>query len=196
VALLPGSRGHEVHDNMPVLRHSARRIAAQRPDVRFLVAAFRPHQRDWLQQQLAMEDLEIEFHSGRTPEIMALADACIAVSGSVGLELLYRELPTVVIYRTHFIYRRIVIPLVSNVPHFSIVNLLAGRELYPEYLLDVDEPNQPSDHVVDWLNDSAAREAMIADLRELKLRVARPGACATAARWLVDHFAAAHRQAA
>lgn len=196
VALLPGSRGHEVHDNMPVVRHSARRIAAQRPDVRFLVAAFRPQQRDWLQQQFANEKLDIEFHTGRTPEIIALADACIAVSGSVGLELLSRELPTAVIYRTHFIYRRIVVPWLSNVPHISIVNLLADREVYPEYLLDNDAPNEPSDHVIDWLNNSAKRESIIADLRQLKHRVAQPGACYSAARWLVDHYAAALRRAA
>ena len=44
--------------------------------------------------------------------LFELADACVSVSGSVGLELLYRLKPTVVVYRLgrmmNFVLRRLV----------------------------------------------------------------------------------------
>lgn len=186
VALLPGSRGHEVRDNLKIFRRAARHIAAKQPNTRFLVAAYRNDHADWLRQQFQNEPFSNEVHVGRTPEIIALADACVAVSGSVGLELLYREVPTVVIYRTSPIYRRIIIPALKNVPFISIVNLLAGRELYPEFLTDRDHATGPAEHVVQWLRNSSVRTVLINDLKNLKTKVAQPGACETAARFLVE----------
>ena len=42
--------------------------------------------------------LPIEVCVGRTPELIHLADCCMAVSGSVSLELLYHTKPTVILY--------------------------------------------------------------------------------------------------
>lgn len=187
VALLPGSRGHEVHDNLKIFRRTARHIAGVRPDVRFLVAAYRDDQANWLRQRLHGEPFDIDVHVHRTPEIIALAAACVAVSGSVGLELLYREVPTVVIYRTSSIYRRIIIPALKNVPYISIVNLLAQRELFPEYLTDCDQAAGPASHVLQWLNESASRDDVVKHLQMLKGQVAQPGACAAAAEYLMQY---------
>jgi len=74
------------------------------------------------------------------------------------------------------------------VPHISIVNLLAGRELFPEYLLDRDEPELVGRHVVEWLTDPAARQRVLDGLTDLKQQVARPGACETAARFLCETY--------
>ena len=46
----------------------------------------------------ASRDCPIEVHVGRTPELIHLADCCMAVSGSVSLELLYQTKPTVILY--------------------------------------------------------------------------------------------------
>lgn len=196
VALLPGSRGHEVHDNMPVFRRAARHIAAQRPDVRFLVAAFRDDQAEWLRSCLANEPYPIDVHVGRTPDIISLATACIAVSGSVGLELLYREVPTAVVYRTSMFYRRIFVPAVINVPYISIVNLLADRRLFPEYLMDRNEAQLPAEDILRLLNDPATHFDVVDQLRRLRGQVARPGACAAAANFLYDRYGAAASKAA
>ena len=53
--------------------------------------------RSTIAEYLRKYNLPIELHVGRTPEIIHLAHSCVAVSGSVGLELLYRDKPTVVL---------------------------------------------------------------------------------------------------
>ena len=68
------------------------------PEVRFAVAAFKPHQAEIARQLVAQSGLPIEVYVGKTPELMRLADCCMSCSGSVSLELLYHTTPTVILY--------------------------------------------------------------------------------------------------
>jgi lipid-A-disaccharide synthase len=155
-------------------------VHADRPEARFLVACFKPAHRDQVLDRLRNESLPAEVHVGRTPEIIALADACVSVSGSVSLELLARRVPTVVVYRINPLYvclRRFVL----NVPYVSLVNLLAGRDLYPEYVTSSDDPTGPAGHLIRWLGDPSGAVQLRSRLGDVLARVGQPGACARAA---------------
>jgi lipid-A-disaccharide synthase len=185
VALLPGSRRHEVRHNLETLVGTAREVHAARPDARFLFACFREEQRAEVLARMRSESLPAEAHVGRTPEIIHLARACVAVSGSVGLELLYRGTPSVVVYRTAAFYL-FLCRFFKNSRYISLVNLLAGRELYPEFLISRDEAAGPAGHVLRWLNDPAADAALRSELAALRDKVAAPGACDRAARFILE----------
>src|SRR5262249_17044846 len=128
--------------------------------------------------------LPVQIHVGRTPEIIELADACLAVSGSVSLELMYRAKPSVIVYRmnpiTLWLARRLV-----KLPYFTLVNLLDGEELFPEIATARDESDQISGHVLRWLTNPAERDAVVARIAALRDRVAVPGACDRAAAFLL-----------
>jgi lipid-A-disaccharide synthase len=68
----------------------------------------------------------------------------------------------------------------------SLVNLLAGEEVYPEYLTCRDRSGEVAGHVLRWLADPAARAATVRRLQELREWVAVPGACERAAAFLLD----------
>jgi lipid-A-disaccharide synthase len=184
VALLPGSRHGEIERNLETLIGAARRTHAGMPNARFLFACFKPGHRDWIERRLATEHLPAETHLGRTAEIIHLADVCVAVSGSVGLELLYHGTPTVVVYRVNPLYRAIS-RLVLNVPYISVVNLLAGRELFPEHLTTRDPSALVANQILDWLTNPTAAARMRSELAALRTRVGRPGACRKAAHVIV-----------
>jgi lipid-A-disaccharide synthase len=112
----------------------------------------------------------------------------IAVSGSVGLELLYRGKPSVVVYRAN----RPVLALTAclrKCRYISLVNLLADRELFPEFLTPRDESAAVAGRVLRWLNDEEAYRQVCEELAALKGRVAEPGACARAAEYIRDALA-------
>jgi lipid-A-disaccharide synthase len=188
VGILPGSRGHEVVHNLETMIRTARVIHHHRPDVRFLFACFSDKHRKVVANRLGCESLPAEVCVGKTPEIIELSEACVSVSGSVSLELLHRLKPTVVVYRTTAFYHRLT-RIVKNVPYISLVNLLADREVFPEYFTSKDEGDGPAGHVLTWLGDMNARQKTMTALKELKSRVAQPGACASAASYLIDRFA-------
>jgi lipid-A-disaccharide synthase len=185
VGLLPGSRTQEIKRNLPTLARTAALVHARRPDARFLVACLRPDQQRSVEGYCRSWNLPVESCAGRTPEIIELARACVAVSGSVGLELLYRTKPTVVVYRVGRIDLRIG-QLLKTSPFISLVNLLAGRELYPEFLSDRCEAEAMAEHVQRWLGDPEAYARLTSELAALRDRVAEPGACARAAAHLIE----------
>jgi lipid-A-disaccharide synthase len=184
VGLLPGSRTQEVASNFGTMLAAAARVRAARPDARFLVAAFNERHAAMARTAGAAAGLPIEVHSGRTPEIIELADACIAVSGSVSLELMYRARPTAIVYRITPLLRWLARHFVG-LPYYTLVNLLAKEELFPEFVTPDDETERVAAHVLGWLNDPAKRAAAVGKLEALRERVAVPGACDRAAEFLL-----------
>ncbi len=207
VAILPGSRTQEVQANLKWFLRAAGKVRAEVPDVRLAIAAFRPHHADFARKLVALSGLPVEVHVGKTPELMALADCAMAVSGSVSLELLYYTTPTVILYwisrAAYFVQA-----FFRKVKYITLVNLLtteelfpkdvtpfdpaqpdAERVLFPEYLTWEDKSSQIAAHVVEWLTDASKREARVADLVRLKSEVARGGASARAAEYILSTLA-------
>jgi lipid-A-disaccharide synthase len=195
VGLLPGSRTQEVQRNLSTLVRAAQHVHAARPDARFLVACFRPAQQQYIDAYLAKRDLPIQTFVGRTPEIIALSHAAVAVSGSVGLELLYRGTPSAVVYRIGKLDLWVGKKFMTS-RYISLVNLLAEKELFPEFLTDRCEAAAIAERVLTWLNDPVAYAAVCAELAALRWRVAEPGACERAAAYVLGALARRGQRAA
>lgn len=188
VALLPGSRTQEIEGNTATLVRAARKIHDARPDVRFLAACYKPHQQKWVDEYLKKHPgTPIETFVGRTPEIIELAHSCLSVSGSVSLELLHRNKPTCVLYRVKGWEKRLFHRL-KKVDYISLVNLLAGRELYPEYLTDRCEAEALAGNILTWLGQPQKYDRLRADLKDLRDAVARPGACERTAQYILNEL--------
>ncbi|MEX0978295.1 MAG: hypothetical protein WDZ48_05565, partial [Pirellulales bacterium] len=206
VTILPGSRTQEVGHNIKHFLKAARLIQAQVPQVRFAVAAFKPQHAEMVRVAAADSDLPLEVFVRRTPELIHLAECCLAVSGSVSLELLYHAKPTAILYRisplAYAVQKRF-----RRVKYITLVNLLSaadafdgdlapydpdsprdGSALFPEYLTCEDRSEQLARHVVGWLTDSQARQALVERLVRLKDEVAHGGAAAAAAGYLLDEL--------
>ena len=204
VVILPGSRTQEVTGNLRWFLKAADQVRQAVPGVRFAIASFKPHQAEYARQQVAASGLPIEVYQGRTPELIRLADCCMAVSGSVSLELLYQCKPTVILYRiSRLAYR--VQGWFRKVRYITLVNLLttdkpfagdltlydpksedAQKVLYPEYLTCEDKSSEIAAHVTQWLTDASARESLAARLGELKTQVGQGGASSRAAGYILD----------
>jgi lipid-A-disaccharide synthase len=193
VAILPGSRTQEVLRNLPDMIKAARELARKRPDVRFGVACLHEHHRSLAQQivaQLTAHDgelgrLDLEIHAGRTAELIRLARVAWAVSGSVGLELMFEGLPSVVIYKVKRFDLWVARWFIRS-KYISLVNLLADSEVFPEFLTWRDVSGELVHWGEAWLDDSAARTLATASLATLRHHVARPGASARAARCIIN----------
>ena len=115
------------------------------PNVRFALAAFKPHQAEIARKMIDAERQGGQSHfrqrklgqsrraadrdlRGQDAELMRLADCAMSVSGSVSLELLYHTTPTVILY---WISRPayIVQGFFRKVKYITLVNLLAGRRV-------------------------------------------------------------------
>ncbi len=129
VTILPGSRTQEVVHNLDQLLGTAKLIADAVPQVRFALACFKPQQAEMAQQRVAAVGLSIDVFVRRTPELIQLADCCLAVSGSVSLELLYQVKPTVIVYTISPLAYQLQ-SWFRRVKYITLVNLLAADDIF------------------------------------------------------------------
>jgi len=198
VAILPGSRTQEILRNLPEMVRAAKLLARERSDVRFGVACLHDrHQAlatrivsSTLASEGVQPGLTIDIHVGKTPELIRLARVAWAVSGSVGLELMVEALPSVVLYKVKR-FDLWVARWFIKAKYISLVNLLAGDEVFPEYLTWRDVSSELARWARSWLDDSESRARATKALVALRAQVARAGASARAAgriaEWLKQH---------
>jgi lipid-A-disaccharide synthase len=171
------------------------------------IANYKPHQAELARKMLAEYQLPIETHVGRTPELIRAAHACIAVSGSVSLELLEQQKPTVVLYRISR-FASLLRSWFLRVKYITLVNLLAAESLstddlkpydpaqpdaervpFPEYLTAEDKSEQIAAHIIEWLVEDAAYRRRVDQLAALGARVGQSGAAKKAAEYILAELA-------
>lgn len=185
VGFLPGSRRNEVTRNFPAMLEVARRIHRDHPDVRFPVACYKECQRDWCETELKKtgEPLPLDFHVGRTSEIIATMDCCLMVSGSVSLEVLACGKPAAVTYRpnfTNYVFGKSVV----KVKYMSLTNLMVNREMLPEflYVYNVQKQAARMHSVIDrWLRFPLEMQSLARELDELRQSIVQTGGVTKAA---------------
>jgi lipid-A-disaccharide synthase len=192
VALLPGSRGHEIEKNWPVMLEVIRRVSQAVPGVRWVVGSYREKQRqrcELLQQQLAPA-VKLHYFVEATSEVIAAADCCLMVSGSISLELLARRKPGIVLYRVPTV-GRFFARFLMLCRYISLPNLMADAELYPEFISNGNpEPDiqRMTEQLTAWLTQPGQLEAATERISELADRTAMPGASNKTATWLLQRL--------
>ena len=195
VAILPGSRTHEVHNNFPIQVQVMRSLSEEFPDVRFLIASFKESQRAYCEQYLGdhAPQLPVELHVGKLSEILEVSECCLMVSGSVSLEVLARGVPAIVQYHVDWLFAIMAWPLITC-KYMSIPNLVVNRPLMPEYFILGSQQKpvaQISAHLQSWLSDPLALARATRPLHELRDQLARTGATANAARVILERLGVA-----
>jgi lipid-A-disaccharide synthase len=92
--------------------------------------------------------------------------------------------PAVVVYRMKRLSYKIAKKLVT-IPYITLVNLLANEEVYPEFPTYLDPSDKVAVRVLEILNDPDRARSIRRRLEALCQSVAKPGACAAAARIIV-----------
>ena len=187
VALLPGSREKEVTHILPTMLEAARRISLNRT-VQFVVAVAPTLDAGWVEKMLRGRYADaptIRVATHATYDALRHCDVAIVASGTATLEAALCERPMVVVYRLSRLTYRIG-RLLVKVPFYSMVNILAGKQVVPELIQSDFTPARVAGQVEYLLDHSRAREEMAANLRALKARLGPGGAVGRAAEAVVE----------
>ena len=189
IGLFPGSRLREVRKIFPIMLEAAREIVAQRAEMRFEVAAASEPLALEIRQMLASSSLRerVRIVARDAAGTMQRAFAGMVASGTATLEAAYFRLPFVLVYKvswpTYFAAR-----LVLKTKHLGMPNVLAGREIIPEFIQHEARPDTISKAVLKLMNDQAARDVMISEFDAIIAKLGETGASAKAARVIVDEL--------
>jgi lipid-A-disaccharide synthase len=159
LCLLPGSRMGEVRRMLPAFAGAAGRLAERFPGL-VTVLPTMPGVARYVVEQVAgwrTPPLVLD-NDGEKYDAMASADAALAASGTVALELALAGTPSVIGYRMSPLTWRIVRAMVK-VEYANIVNILLGREAVPERLQDGCTPEALASAAARLIEDPAAAAA-------------------------------------
>ncbi|MGB5831853.1 MAG: lipid-A-disaccharide synthase [Thiohalocapsa sp.] len=184
VALLPGSRMSEVSRLAAPMLETALWVHRMRPDLNFLVPLvserlFREF--DARRRDIAPDINCLLLHEcGR--EAIAAADCVLTASGTATLETLLLKRPMLVAYRLNALTYRLVTGLkLIKVPYAAMANLLAGRELAPEFLQQRCRAELMGPALLAMLDDEPRRAAILVEYDRIHLSLRRDAARQAAA---------------
>lgn len=165
IAVLPGSRGGEVRHIWPTFLEALDLLAAQHPDLHFLVPAASPARHQELAPQLAQRP-RVTLLQGDSHAAMAAADVVMLASGTATLEAMLHKRPMVVGYRVSGLTYAIMRWLVRT-EWVSLPNLLAGETLVPELIQSDMTPKALAGEVNRWLDNAGDCAAVAARFEQL-----------------------------
>ena len=188
VALLPGSRTKEIEKHWPVLLKTAQRIVQEQRNVRFISMATNHEMRQKLEEIWAkypMSGVSLDILSGQSLTQLTRCSLAIVASGTATLECAMAGLPMLVVYQaswlTYWIGRMLV-----KLPYLSMVNVLAGEKVVPEFLQGAAEPERLARAALQILRNPKGAETMAIRIREVAKKLGGPGAAARAAEEVED----------
>ena len=182
IGLFPGSRSREVKKIFPVMLGAASEISSQHREIRFEVAAASATLAVEIENLLINSSLDerVRIVTADASGLMQRASAGMVASGTAALEAAYFRLPFVLVYKvswpTYFAAR-----LVIRTRYLGMPNVLADREIVPEFLQHEARPKAISHSVLRLMDDPAAREKMISEFGAIIEKLGETGASAKAA---------------
>ena len=175
VALLPGSRRSEINALLPPMLDAVKEMK----DVdAFIIQAPTISSRELLDiMERSGTIVRIVPHD--RGETLAAADIALSSSGTATLECAIAGTPVVVVYRlspaNYWLAKRVV-----TLPHFSLINIIAGKQVVPE-LLQNDVNGRRIAQTVRALTEPGEYDRLRRELAAVREKLGAPGASRRAA---------------
>lgn len=191
IALLPGSRIQEIERILPVMWRAAGILQRDYPEAGFVLAAptielaERAHA---IASAAGGGPLRYAVVHGRTRRALAEATAAWVKSGTATVEAALMNCPMCIVYKTSpltYAAGRLLI----RVPHLGMVNLILGREAFPEFIQGAARPEWLARGLAPLLSDTPERRAALAALEEVRNALGPGGAADRAAEAVLEELA-------
>jgi lipid-A-disaccharide synthase len=178
ILLLPGSRVSELRRHLGAMLGALKLIQAKRPACRAkMVLPDESLMR--LAKSLGVPD-SVEIQIGNLSQALRQADVAIASTGTVTMECAFFGVPTVTLYKlswaTYQVGRRIM-----TVKWFTMPNILANEEIYPEFLQSAATPENLASAALELLQNESRRAEIKTQLAQVVASLGGPGASERAA---------------
>ena len=188
VGLFPGSREREVKKIFPVMRQAALELSQQDHDLRFVVSAASEPLAELIRADLCKHATgKFSIVTGDARAVMGRVNVGMVASGTATLEAALSELPFVLIYRVAWL-TYLAARLVVKVKYLGMPNVLANREIVPEFIQHKAQPRAIAAAMARLLTDKTERERMLTDFACVAQKLGRGEASVKAAEAIVTEL--------
>jgi lipid-A-disaccharide synthase len=131
-----------------------------------------PGQVDYLASKAGFN---LKTQIGSLPDALAQADVAIASTGTVTMECAYFGVPAVTLYKKPLLGLALAWGIIT-VKSLTMPNLLAGQEVYPEFIQEAATPEKISRAALELLQNEHRRKRIKAQLARIISSLGEPGA--------------------
>jgi len=180
IALLPGSRMHEVKRLLPPLLASAQLLQKESPDLQFIIPLAPGILQGTLSPWIRNISVPLKVVEGWTYDVMNISELLITASGTATLEAAILGKPMVIVYKVSFFSYWIGRALIQ-VDHIGLVNLVAGKEIAPELIQNEVNPKRVAEEALRILRDPILHRRMTETMTGVRQSLGESGAAQRAA---------------
>jgi lipid-A-disaccharide synthase len=188
VALLPGSRNREIRRIFPVMLEAAELLRRKDAAIHVEASAASETGRELMRKLSCKASLgDIPVGLKNAYELMQRASVGMVASGTATLESSFFLLPFVLVYKVSW-FSYVPGRLLIRVNHLGMPNILAGKEIIPEFIQRNAVPNRIADVVWNLYDDPVRRANMVGEMHRVIGLLGKKGAGRRAAEAVVGEL--------
>jgi lipid-A-disaccharide synthase len=133
IAMFPGSRSHEVRRNMRLMSRAFAELQDRHHGMVGLIVAANPERARQIRKLVNVFPTGLHMITGSVDAAIAWCDLALAVSGTISLDIARQRKPMVAVYKTGMV-SWLGSKLLLRTPYCLLPNIVAGREIVPEFV--------------------------------------------------------------
>lgn len=176
IAIFPGSRSQEVKANLRLLVNVFSELYDRHRQTTGVLVAANQTIADSIRSTVGSFPNGLHMIEGHSDAVIAWCDCALAVSGTVSLHVARQHKPMVGVYRTGIV-SWLGAKVLLNTPHRLLPNIVAEREICPEFIPHVGGSGPIVRAIIGLLDDSKKSAVQRESLRRVCMRFAnkQPG---------------------
>jgi lipid-A-disaccharide synthase len=182
IAILPGSREQEIIRKLDIMLSSM----VNYHDFQIVVACAPNLPSSFYDKYRSLYSFA-EFVSGKTYDILSIADFAVVTSGTATLETAIFNVPQVVCYKSSYLSYRIAKWLV-NIKFISLVNLIMDKEIVVELIQKEVSIKNIQKELDALIFDNSNRDRMLYDYNEMRKLLGKEGCSKKIAQDLIGYY--------
>ena len=190
VVMFPGSRAHEVRANTRLLVSVYNELQGRHSGMGGVIVAANPELARLIRRRITVFPTGLHMITGSIDAAIAWCDLALAVSGTITLDITVQRKAMIGIYKTGYL-SWLAAKLILRTPFRLLPNIIAEREIVPEFVPHVGGPDAIVKQASRYLSDSKNAAVMSEELHRVCLRFANRDPAEAAAKLIAKVIAGA-----
>lgn len=176
LALMPGSRQGELNQHFDIQLEVAKKLLKKYENLRLAILVAPTIKKENMLQRL--EDFRSPYILLQDDpyKMISLADYVLVASGTATLMVGLLQKPMVIMYRVKWLTGVIGKMFIRGVKYFGLVNLVLNREVVPERVQELANPEELFNLLDRYISDSQYTDSVVEDLKKLPQHLGDKGA--------------------
>lgn len=188
LALMPGSRQGELNQHFEIQLEVAKRLMQKHQNLRLAILVAPTIKKENMLERL--EDFRSPYILLQDDpyKMISLADYVLVASGTATLMVGLLQKPMVIMYRVKWLTGVIGKMFIKGVKYFGLVNLVLNREVVPERVQQLANPDELFNLLDRYITDNQYTAGVVEDLKKLPEHLGDKGATIRVAKSIESYL--------